>query len=238
MSIVQAMPPIHAAYTIDKFGYNGDVDGAEDLIASGGNAYFPSAAVAAANIDIASSDGNDTADGTGARELTVIGLDENYMLQSEDIPLNGTSDVHPVNDYIAIDRAFVKTAGTGLTNAGNIVIDDGTGTFLTILAGAGQSEKAAYTVPADYPFGYICRWAVEMNRATTATATAALMVRPYGGAWRYFRRFSLSNADPGLDVRPVFPLKIPNKSDVKLRILTVSASNLIFTGAFELMMGH
>ncbi len=237
MTIVQVQPPINVATVVDKFGYNGDVDGAEDLIASGGDTYFPTTATAAADIDIVSGDTADTAAGTGARTITIIGLDANYMYQEEDVSLSGTTDVHPVNDYIRIDRAFVKTAGTGLTNAGNIVIDDATGTFLTILAGAGQSEKAAYTVPRNFSNGYILRWAMEMNRATNATATAALMVRPYGGAWRYFRRFSVSNTDPGLDIRPLFPLRIIGGSDIKLRILSVSTTNLIFTGAFEVMLG-
>lgn len=116
--IVQNKPPIYVGDSVQKFGYNPDIDTTsdpEDVIFGGGTAYFPSSVVAAANIDIASDSSNDDGNpgGTGAQTLFIQGLDSNYMLQSETVTLEGTDNANPANDYLRIFRAYVVTSGTG-----------------------------------------------------------------------------------------------------------------------------
>lgn len=242
MSIVQIQPSIHIGDVVRKFGYNGDVDasgtGPEDIIAAGDDQYWPSAAVAAADIDIVSSEAADDGApaGTGARTLTILGLDSDYLMQSETVTLNGTTDVHPTKAYLRIFRAYVATAGSGGVNAGNIQIDDGAGNVLAYIpTGRGQTLQAAYTIPADYKAAWLLQYNAELQSKTAAYAECTLEVRPFGGAWLTKEMFEVS--DKVAFRHPfIMPIKIAAKSDIRLRVIDASADNLPISGGFELYL--
>ena len=79
-----------------------------------------------ATVDVASDDANDTSAGTGLRTLTLIGLDDSGVAQTETITTSGQTEVTSANTYSAIHGWRGLTYGSGNTSAGNIYIGNGT----------------------------------------------------------------------------------------------------------------
>lgn len=112
---------------------------------------MPSASV---KHNIASTSADDDGDpvGDGARTIRVYGLvDWDTAETSEDITLDGTTDVLTTKLYVIIHRMKVLTAGTTATNVGTITAttDDGD-TIITaqINPEEGQTQMAIYGIPS------------------------------------------------------------------------------------------
>lgn len=96
-------------------------------------------------------DAADTAAGTGARSVTVQGIDSTQAEVSETITTAGASESSATTaSFWRVHRAWVETAGTGYTNAADIVIETSGSTddLITVSAGEGQSQHACFTIPA------------------------------------------------------------------------------------------
>lgn len=136
------------AYMVNKYGNNLDVDtGPEDVVSQGGSWTPPTSAV---QHNIASTDANDTAAGTGARTIQIWGCDGNGLTATETITMNGTTDVPTVNSYISIWRMRNITAGSNKRNIGTIsatAIGGGGAVTAQIPAEKGTTLMAAFTVP-------------------------------------------------------------------------------------------
>jgi hypothetical protein len=238
MTIIQERPPTRVGDYINKFGYNPDVDAStgpdEDVVAWGGMVHWPTSVIAAANIDIVSTDAADAAAGTGARTLEIVGLDADYKLQSETVTMTGLTDVNPVNDYIRIFRAKVTTAGSNETSVGTITIDDGTNILAQILAGFGQTTQAAFTIPANYNFGWLTDYdATLVSNAASRFVEGFIQSRPFGGAWVEHDIFqSASNAARYVKIWR-FPIKLEPKTDIRVRIFNASNDNLPVSSNFS-----
>lgn len=135
-------------------GYNGAITTTAETIWDDSTVLaFRSTAVS--TMKVSSGDANDTSAGSGARTVTVTGVDGNYAVVSEVISMNGQTGVATTNSYLAINSMSVTTAGAGGVNAGVIYI--GTGTITAgvpavvdglIAIGRNISQGSAYTVPA------------------------------------------------------------------------------------------
>ena len=131
-------------------GHNADVDIAsvpEDLIPQGGVYTFQTTAQ---SLEILSSSAADAAAGTGARTVTIRGLDANYKEIEETVTLNGVTVVALTLTYLRVNFLFIVTAGSGLVNAGTItcrVVAAGA-TLSVIEIGFSLSHQGIYTVPA------------------------------------------------------------------------------------------
>ena len=103
--------------------------------------------------NIASSDVNDTAAGTGARTIEIFGLtDFDTKEICEIITLNGTTDVPTVNSFVIIHRMEVLTKGATSANVGTITatgIGGGNPVTAQINPGEGQTLMAIYGVPSN-----------------------------------------------------------------------------------------
>jgi hypothetical protein len=119
------------------------------------NQYMtPTTAVA---LEIVSDDANDTAAGSGAREVTIIGIDANYDEVIQVIATNGLTAVAIPIDLLRIYRWGVSASGT----YGNITTGSHVGILTIRVASAGatwsqitdspypagQSQIGAFTVP-------------------------------------------------------------------------------------------
>lgn len=147
-----------------QIGQNVDVDAAadEDVWSAGGTLVIPTAASV---ITIVSSSVNDAAAGTGARTLTVYGLDASYLPISETVTLNGTTNVLTVASFLRVNYAVVVTAGSGLTNAGAITFTVDSKNQATMAAGDAVTHNSHYTVPAGYT-AFILGYAVTAARGS------------------------------------------------------------------------
>ena len=178
-------------------GHNGDVDTAsvEDVWGEGGTKTYLSSAE---TLDIKSTDANDASAGTGMRTVRVYGLNASLAEITEDVVLNGTTDVVTSASFLRVTKIEGRTAGSGGTNAGAITADGSTsGNVLSYMAiGAGVSEDSHYTVP-DSATLYLTD--LEVFAAKTSTGSpvvdAKLMQRPIGESadapWREIYRCQL-----------------------------------------------
>lgn len=159
----------------DKFGYNLDVGTSYETIWTvGGNPTFQTSA---GTIEAISSDTNDTVAGTGARKIIVIGLDANWDEITEEIEMNGTSaSAASTKSFIRVNRAYVSECGTyGGTAIGAITIrKSGAGaTFTNIVADAGQTHQAFFSVPRNKRiYVYSLHMAVDSGKQATIRARA------------------------------------------------------------------
>jgi len=107
-----------------------------------------------ATVDVASDNTNDTSAGTGLRTLTLIGLNNSGVAQTETITMNGQTEVTSSNTYSAVQGFRGVTYGSGNTSAGNVYMGNGTFTsgvpatiYITGEAGHNKGSTGYYTVP-------------------------------------------------------------------------------------------
>jgi len=217
--------------TLYKFGFNNDVNGTEEAIWIAGGAYnFPSdAAVLRVFSDQTQDDDGDD----GARVITIEGLDANYNEVSVDVTMNGTNAVNTTQTFTRVNRAFVKTAGVLSHNRGVIsIVHQGTGTYTvaTIPATMAQTQQAIYTVPSGKTL-YIddINFTAAMSLANKKAQVRAVITE-FGGAAR--TRYINVLQSNQLITKFEYPLKVLEKSDIVLNVLTNSSNNEI-GGSFQ-----
>ena len=213
---------------LHKFGRNGAVGSTAEPVWTGSGAYtYLSAA------EVLKVSSGDTADdypsGTGARTVTLIGLDTNHDEITETVEMDGagTNSVATTNSFLRIYRAYVATAGSGGTNAGLIEIKNNaaTVTHARIEIGMGQTEMAMWTVPDDYTFYLTNLWASE---SAVASTTITLWVRPDGGVFQ--NKFTAVLSGSVLDRVYDMPFIVAAKSDIEVRATTPSGSGNVAAG--------
>ena len=130
--------------TFNKFGYNLDVDTAEETIWAPGGLYTPP--TTATTLTIVSSSTADDNGSTGANLIQITGLDANRKFQTETVTMDGTTNVVTTSTWLGINRAAVALAGSGQTNAGTISITATTGgaTLASIPTGSGTTQQCMY----------------------------------------------------------------------------------------------
>lgn len=145
---------------VHKFGRDPAVGTSYAPVSVGGVYQTPQVG-SATKVRVKAGNANDTAAGSGARKVSIQGLDETGTLRSEELVTAGESaGAVSTYSYIRIFRAFVSESGAYATSAAGshaaaIVIENAAGNadWLTIDAtdfARGQSEIAAYTVPLGF----------------------------------------------------------------------------------------
>ena len=151
--------------TSGYFGSYGTVDTSANLLSN--NATIRSLPypyrTSAQKFKLSSSDNNDNATGTGARNIYISGLDGDYNFTFEYLDLDGQTPVETVNEYIRPLRLQLITVGSNTDAVGDrvpvgtIYLGDGTVTagvpanvFLTIENYETSSKVGIYTVPAGF----------------------------------------------------------------------------------------
>ena len=144
---------------VTVFGFNPDVDTTQvsvwplpSLIT------FPASAI---QMTVSSTSANDTSAGTGARTVVVQGLDANYNEVTETVTLNGQTAVTMTASLLRVNYAYVATAGSGNSAAGDIYIGAGTvtagvpaTTYDIIKFDYNTTITGSFTIPAGYT-GYL-----------------------------------------------------------------------------------
>lgn len=215
-------------------GHNGDIDITsvpEDLCDMGGLYAWPTSAVA---MEVLSSSADDAAAGTGARTVTIAGLDAAYAEVTQVVTLAGTTPVSLPTNLYRVNQLVVSSAGSGETNAGTITLRRVVGgqAQCVISAGYGISRVAAYSVPAGHTLQVVAVVG-SINRdpgGQTQYAAVSVMTRT-GSVVRAPLELSFSNATPyrheGLP-----GIIVPEKADFWLRCVYVSRDNMDLTAGF------
>ena len=228
--------------TNTKFGRNPDVDtaAAEDIVDGGGIfSGLPVVGTTSETIEVFSSSTNDTSAGTGARTIRLVGLDADGFRQTTDVTMNGTTSVTTTGlTWSTCSTMYVLTSGSGGQNAG-IITARWTSTtsvvFHQLPIGQNRSANAAERVPAGYTrviYGAQCKIAV--TGGSSASANIRLLVRDTNTN-------SSAVFQPRIneDITTNFPYEMPKDSfivipeltDMKWHISSVSSNNVIASGA-------
>jgi hypothetical protein len=231
----------------------GQIMGHQDILVSGSNislgtsystvwsqaglyAYLSTAAV----MEISSSSASDTAAGTGARTVTIYGLDANYNQINETVSLNGQTAVNTTNSYLRVFHLLVNTAGSGGAAAGTIYAGTGTVTagVPAVVYGSyssvGGSSACIFTIPAGYT-GYVYDFSVSFgSTSANVFARIGLYARPNGGVFDNSLQGVAGNG--GSFVTPLsYPLSFPEKTDIEIRGQGTTAGGTI-TANFTLVL--
>ena len=228
-----------------KYGYNSAASTANDTVwAQGGSYTWPAAA---AKLEVTSSSADDKGTptaGTGARTVTLEGLDASLLEISETVTLNGQTAVETDAAFLRLHRMFVVTSGSGDTNAGVIYAANVSGThssgvptnlalvYSTIAATEGQTLQSFYTVPANKT-AYITDLYVSSFGSSTLSATITFRMRKTGESWRTIDKFIVFRSM--IRINHEIPHEIPAGTDLEVKADS-SASTVDVTASFDMIL--
>lgn len=225
---------IPSARDFFKLGYNAAIAATlEDVWELGGTIPIPATAI---TMRVVSTSANDAAAGTGARTVSIDGLDTNYNEIFETVTLNGLTPVNTVNQYLRINDFHVITAGTGGVAAGNVNLQDTTGvtTYRRITAGGNRDLTAMMTVPAGKN-AYLLAWSFGSSLANAVRfmlrATCDMDGNLQPGIF-LFQDIGIQNS--GTTWESVMGRHFPAKTDVKISGNTLAGGTTIASGSFEI----
>jgi hypothetical protein len=222
---------------INKFGRNPNIGGAPETIWMYGGRYVY--LTSPSTVYAHSADTDDSVSGTGARTVTIQGLDGNYESIEETVTVR--SGVASTAQFLRVFRAFVVTSGSTGTNEGNIIISTGAAGTGTVLAdigtigtgttyGLGQTNLALYTIPAGKT-GYLTAWNIGVGSYNDAV-TVSLLSREFNSA---FRTRDIMDVPGGSHVRNYsVPIKLPEKTDVEIIGIATTGTNI--SSSFDIIL--
>ena len=221
--------------SIHKFGFYDSVTTNLTTIWSQGGVY--SYLSAASTLYISSSSTADTGAGTGARTVTVSGLDNNFDEKVETVTLNGQTGVElNGSTWFRVNRIVVNTAGSGGANAGVLYVGTEasptsgvpTNKYATVLAGDNQTLIGFYTVPRGYT-AFLTQKDVSASSSAGKFAILSLVARPFGGVFNIKDRVLSSQGYSSIEYP--YPLKFTEKTDIEVRAQADSAGGTVTVSA-------
>lgn len=156
-------------------------------------------------LEFVSSSANDTSAGSGAREITIVGLDSSWNEVSQTLVTNGTTAVALTTNLTRLYRWYVSSSGTYATSttgshAGTLTIrGSGAGATWSTIGitpfPLGQSEIGCYSVPTGKT-AYILSQSIEADSSKTVDVfffkreNADDVTTPFSGSMRIVERFN------------------------------------------------
>ena len=213
---------------VTVFGFNPDVDTTQvsvwplpSLIT------FPAAAL---RMTVSSTSANDTSAGTGARTVVVQGLDANYNEVTETVTMNGQTAVTMSTALLRVNYAYVATAGSGNSAAGDIYIGTGTVTagvpatvYDIIKFDYNNTTTGSYTVPANYT-AYVSQGLFSAGQAGGSNQVQGrLLTRGTNNIRMTAALTTLNNGVANYVFE--YPLAVPEKTTIEATALGSSSNN-------------
>ena len=206
---------------IHKFG-KASVGTTLQPVTSSGTYQTPTTATA---LEFVSSSANDTSAGSGAREVTVLGLNSSWAEVSQTVTTSGTTPVNLTTDLIRLYRWYVSSSGTYATesagsHSGTLTIrtQDAVTDWSTITItpfAKGQSEIGVYTIPTGKT-GYLLSQHITVDSSKVVDIVffqrplADDVSTPYSGAMRVINQFiGLAGPEDLSPKSPIGPLVGP-----------------------------
>ncbi len=204
--------------SVSVFGYNQDVD--QTRVTVWPYTGILPLAPSAIQLKVSSSSANDNSSGTGARTVFLAGLDANYREISETVTLNGQTAVLTSKSYLHINNAYVATAGSGLSAAGDIYFGDGVVTagvpatvYDLIKFDYNSRITGSYTIPAGYT-GYVSQGLFSAGQpGGSAQVSGRLMTIGPDGIRRTIAITTVNNGTA--DYAFEYPVAVPEKTTLE-----------------------
>ena len=181
---------------------------------------FPSSAL---TMQLVSTGSSDTA------TITIVGLDANYNVISENLTLNGTTNVATVNQYFRINSMFVATGSAtnpagvvSLSNGGVVYSQINTGVFNGTTSSLGQSQAAVFTVPTGYTF-YGWRYGAysSFNGNSANYTTYRAITNSSSGVQKLVVQTPFNTT---YEVQRHYPFAYPAGTDIRFQIASSAAT--------------
>jgi len=200
----------------------------EDIWEVGGTYVFPTVAV---YLNVSSNDSDDTLLGSGARTVTVQGLDSSWLEISETINMSGTANVTSTLTYIRINRVYVDDVGSQGFNDGDITVTSGVITLSGIDAEHGRDSSSIFSVPVNQT-AFLINYG--LGSTTDKRIEFDLLYRPFGKSWQAFIHINTFQFTFQRDVTS--PQPIPEKSDIRFRAKTDAPSSVTRFAYFDVIL--
>ena len=187
----------------------------EGLTGTGGAYAYPASAVI---MTLASSSASDT-----AVTIRISGLGAGFVLQTEDVALNGTSNVLTTKSFLRIN-SMQTIAGNAV---GNVTAINGGVTYARITAGNGNTQMSIYTVPAGYTF---YQTYYQADTSTSATSGAYVRLRTYtvdnpkGGVITALNQTAFVQQ---LTIPLQYPVEYPEKHDIQYQMIGAGGAGAV-----------
>jgi len=177
--------------------------------------------------------------GTGIQTAYVNYLDNNYIERSTTVTLNGTevdlvaTDIYRVNSFRAL------TVGTAGAAVGDITLHTSSAAapvYRAISAGYTRARSAIYTVPFGQTlFITDVTAGVGANQKTAARFTLKANYDPIVGSTLdfFFPFWEQVIVDQGYTQHFPVPIKLPEKTDIKMSCYTNQSSGVIIQSAMR-----
>lgn len=195
---------------------------------------FPSSAGV---LTVSSSSANDTSAGTGARTVTVSGLDSGYNSITEVVILNGQTAVNTANSYLRINTLSVATAGSGGANAGIVYIGTGIVTagkpatiYNSIGTGFNTSLSAFTTIPTGST-GYL----LQIIASTDTAGTQIQVLTKTSTGVTYVARIFQIGVGSGTIQKYDLPRPLTPGTDIMAQAIN-AGSNVKVSCQFEILL--
>jgi hypothetical protein len=187
----------------------------EGLTGSGGAYVYPGSAVV---MTLVSSSASDT-----AVTIRINGLGAGFVLQTEDVVLNGTTNVLTTKSFLRIN-SMETIVGNAV---GNITAVNGGTTYAKITAGNGNTQMSIYTVPAGYTF-YQTYYQADANTSVTSGAYIRLRTytidNPKGGVITALNQTAFVQQ---LGIPLQYPFQYPEKHDIQYQLLGAGGAGAV-----------
>jgi hypothetical protein len=188
----------------------------EGLTSAGGAYAYPASAVI---MTLASSSASDT-----AVTIRVIGLGADFVAQTEDVALNGTTGVLTTKAFLRINK-METVAGNAV---GNVTAVNGGTTYAKITAGNGVTQMSLYTVPAGYTF-YQTYYQADTN--TSVTSGAYVKLRTYTVHNEFVGSVITAELQTAfvqhLAIPLSYPIAFPEKHDIQYQMLGAGGAGAV-----------
>jgi len=166
---------------------------------------------------------------TDTATITIVGLDANYNVLTENLVLNGTTNVPTVNQYFRINNMFVSVGSTTnpsgvitLINGGVTYAQINTGVFNGTTSSLGASQQAVYTVPAGYTFyGYRYGAYSSFNGNSANYTTYRAITNSSSGVQKLIVTTPFNTT---YEVQRHFPFAYAEKTDLRFQIASSAAA--------------
>lgn len=213
-------------FSVHKFGFNPEINNAEETIWQQGGIYvYPTSPVA---MTVTSAAG---ATDSGV-QIRVEGLDENWDRAQENVTLNASGTATTTTTFIRINRTFTSgdTAAAGQVTTSNNSINYAIQTALDQ-----QTLQCVYSVPRGFSCFLFQNDISVHTENVTKFGETRFMARQFGGVFRTQDKHTVGNHMGPIEY-PV-PKKYPHKTDLEVRAIASSSNaDLTCSASLDLVM--